>query len=458
MRLASRLLLFFCLVLGLTWSCTQSVTIGSDFLDDESSKLDYMDSFKLVFNTEVTDSVITYSPDVSHQLATYLLGELNDPIFGHSFAGIYTQPQLPAAATDLIGSTLDSVILQLRYDTLGLYGDLTSKIKLEVFQLRETPDYSQDYFSNSQFDYDPNPLGSLEFVPHPKDSITVTYDGDTIKSAPHIRIPLDTMRFRMMNDYAKLDTSVYQNQQEFQDYFHGLYIKISGVDGNPANTMLGISILNSLSGLTFYYDTPIAEDHSFKFIFNVYRVNTVNMQHDYSGTPVETALDTTPDNDYWYIQGMSGVTSSLKIEGLENIPNAVINQAVLEFYASFPPGDIEAFYPPPPYIVTQEKSDSTFEYDSDVRIALAIAQGNHLNSIFNLVFGGKRSDPIPGPPTVYKYEVKVTNKIKEILEGNKENVLYFNPFSKADYPHRAVLFGPNNPTYAPRLRVYYTLL
>jgi len=456
MRLATRLLLFFCLVLGLTWSCTQSVTIGSDFLDDEKSQLAFTDDFKLIFNTEVTDSVITYSPDVSNQLATYLLGQLNDPIFGHTFAGIYTQPFLPAAATDLIGSKLDSVILQLRYDTLGLYGDLTAPITLEVYQLRETPDNTKDYFSNSSFDYYPDPIGRIEnFIPHPKDSITVTYNGDTIRSAPHIRIPLDTMIFSEMNKYAYTDTSVYENQQEFQDYFHGLYIKVSGAN---VNTMLGISILNSLSGLTFYYDTPVEEDHIFKFIFNVYRVNTVNMHHDWRGTPVETALDPSPDNNYWYIQGMSGVTSSLKIEGLENIPNAVINQAVLEFYASFPPGDDEVLYPPPLYIVTQEKTDSTFENDSDVRIALAIAQGNHLNSIFNLVFGGKRSDPIPGPPTVYKYEVKVTNKIKEILEGNKENVLYFNPFSKADYPHRAVLYGPNNPIYAPRLRVYYTLL
>jgi len=451
MRLVTRLLFFLSLLLGLTWSCTQAVTIGSDFLDDQKSDLQFLDNFTMNFYTQKTDSIITYSPNVSYQLATYLLGNLNDPLFGHSTASIYTQPQLPTSALDLKGSTLDSVILQLRYDTLGLYGDLTTPVTLEVYQLNETPDSSKNYYSNQHFDYNPNKLGSVTFIPHPKDSIVVTYNGDTIKSAPHIRISLDTARF---GDLTKQDSSVFKSQSEFQRYFHGLYIKMTGTD----NTMLGIALLNSLSGLVFYYDTPIEEDHIFKLIFNTFRVNMVNFNHDYRGSPVGTALDPSSDNTYWYVQGMSGVKSYVTIDGLEQIPNAVINQAVLEFYASFPPGDDEVLYPPPPYLITQDQTDSTLNYGTDIRIALAIANGNHFNSIFDLVFGGKRGDPIPGPPTVYKYEMKVTNKIKEILAGTTENIIYFNPFSKADYPNRAVLYGPNNPKYAPRLKVTYTVL
>jgi hypothetical protein len=279
----------------------------------------------------------------------------------------------------------------------------------------------------------------------------VAYNGDTIKSAPHIRISLDTSRF---SDLTKQDSLVYTSQSEFQRYFHGIYIKMSGTD----NTMLGFALLNSLSGLVFYYDSPIQEDRIFKLIFNTFRVNMVNFNHDYRGSPVGTALDPSSDNTYWYVQGMSGVKSYVTIDGLDQIPNAVINQAVLEFYASFPPGDDEVLYPPCKYLITQEQTDSTLNYDTDVRIALSAAQGNHFNSIYDLVFGGKRSDPIPGPPTVYKYEMKVTNKIKEIVAGNKENIIYFNPFSKADYPNRAVLYGPNNPIYAPRLKVTYTVL
>src|SRR5678809_242960 len=122
MRLVARLLFFLCLLLGLMWSCTQAVTIGSDFLDDQKSDLQFLDNFTMNFYTQKTDSIITYSPNVSYQLATYLVGNLNDPIFGHSSASIYTQPQLPTSALDLKNSFLDSVILQLRYDTLGLYG------------------------------------------------------------------------------------------------------------------------------------------------------------------------------------------------------------------------------------------------------------------------------------------------------------------------------------------------
>jgi hypothetical protein len=35
------------LAVGLTWSCTQAVTIGSDFLDDQQDDLVFADSFAL---------------------------------------------------------------------------------------------------------------------------------------------------------------------------------------------------------------------------------------------------------------------------------------------------------------------------------------------------------------------------------------------------------------------------
>jgi len=208
--------------------------------------------------------------------------------------------------------------------------------------------------------------------------------------------------------------------------------------------------------MVFYYDTPVEENHIFKLVFTSARVNCTHMQHDYRGSAVGNILTPEPEAKYWYIQGMTGVRTKMKIEGLELIPDAVINQAVLEVYATIPEGDDDVLYPPCPYIVTQELTDDTLNYDMDVRVALAVAQGNHLNGVYNLLFGGKRGERIPGPPVIYKYEMKLTNKVKEILEENKENILYFNPFSKSDFPHRAVLFGPNDPIYAPKLRVYYT--
>ena len=451
MRIASRLFFFLCLLVGLTWSCTQAVTIGSDFLDDQQDDLVYSDAFTLTFNTEKTDSVITYSPNVSYQLITYLLGNIQEEIFGLATSEIYTQPQLPIQGTDLIGSFLDSVVLQLRYDTLGSYGDLTAPVTLEVYQLDSTPDYTQNYYSDVQFPYKPELLGSVTFTPHPKDSLIVINGEDTVTSAPHIRIPLN-VNATVFHDLLEQDTVVFTTQDSFQNFFHGIYIRMTGSN----NTMLGINLLNSLSGMVFYYDTPLEENHIFKLVFTSAKVNCTHMQHDYTGSMVEPTLAPEPEGNYWYIQGMTGVRTKMKIEGLDLLPTAVINQAVLEVYATIPEGDDEVLYPPCPYIVTQEQMDSTLNYDMDVRVALAVAQGNHLNGIYNILFGGKRGDRIPGPPVVYKYEMKLTNKVKEILEGNKENILYFNPFSKSDFPHRAVLFGPNDPIYAPKLRVYYT--
>ena len=134
----------------------------------------------------------------------------------------------------------------------------------------------------------------------------------------------------------------------------------------------------------------------------------------------------------------------------------MINEAELEVYVTFTDGDNEGLYSPPEYIVAQEKTDTSLIYSIDARIALNVSSGNHYAEAYSLLFGGDVGEREAGPPVVYRYNMKVTNQVKDIVRGKSENIIYFNPFSKADFPHRAVLFGPNHPTYAPRLRVYYT--
>src|SRR5688572_12654650 len=110
-------------------SCTKPVLIGSDFLDDEKANLDFVENFDLEFFTEETDSVIVHAGNnITLQLITYLLGNIDEDVFGKYSAEIYAQPVLPTLATALKDATLDSVVLQLRYDTLGNYGVLSEEV------------------------------------------------------------------------------------------------------------------------------------------------------------------------------------------------------------------------------------------------------------------------------------------------------------------------------------------
>jgi hypothetical protein len=384
-------------------------------------------------------------------LVTYLCGSVQDPIFGRYTAEIYAQPLLPGIASSLIGSTLDSVVLSLRYDTLGTYGSILDPLTIEVYRMAENPAFNQEYYSNHQFMTNPDLLGSLTFIPKPKDSVTVYRPNDTLRLAPHIRIPLDLTK---MGDLLLQDTSVFENQDSFLNYFNGLYIKIT--DAN--NTMLGFNLLSAVTGLSYYYDKGTSNDLEFKFVITSGSVKTVHMVHDYTGSPVAAALAPEPEAELTYIQGMSGVTSYMRVEGLDAIGSAIINQAQFEFYATFPDGDMGELYPPCQYIITQEKTDTSLVNSEDVAIALALTGSSSTTESFNAIFGGRRGTPDPGPPVVYRYNMNVTNQIKDIIAGNQQNIIYFNPFAKGNIPNRAVIFGPNHPTYAPRLRISYTAL
>lgn len=449
MNMYSRLLFIPAFFLLIIFSCSKPVLIGSEFLQDEKAQLNFVDYFGLTFFTEPTDSVIVHSNNTSRQLVTYLCGEVQDPVFGRYTADMYVQPLLPGVATQLMGSTFDSVVLQIRYDTLGTYGSIAEPITLEVYQMTENPPFVAEYYSNQRFSTSPDLLGSLTFIPKPKDNVIVYRPTDTLTLAPCVRIPLDVAK---MSDLLLQDASVFSNQDSFLNYFNGLYIKMTGA----GNTMLGFSLVNSVTSLIYYYDKDPVFDQEFKFVVTSGSVKTVHMEHDYTGSMVETALTSDPELDYLYIQGLSGVRTKMRLEGLDTLGDAIINQAQFEFYCSFPDGDMPELYPPCLYAITQEKQDTAIVNSQDVSTALTLTGSSSTTESFNFIYGGKLTEIEVGPPAVYRYNMNVTLQIKSIYSGDQENIIYFNPFAKGNLPNRSVIYGPDHPTYAPRLRIAFT--
>jgi hypothetical protein len=193
-------------------------------------------------------------------------------------------------------------------------------------------------------------------------------------------------------------------------------------------------------------------------VFTTGSIKTVFMEHNYAGSFLEPSLSADPENDYWFVQGMAGVTTRMNIGGLDAIGDAIINQAELEVYGTYPPGDVHYLYPPIPFLITQEKTDSNFVNSNDVNVALARVNGNVQNEIYEILYGGVLEVITPGPEGIFKYKMKVTSQVKDIFQEKNENSMYLNPFEKANVPHRSVLFGPANTNYAPRLRIYYTAI
>ncbi len=452
MTLYGRTIFMLSVAILIAASCTKPVLIGSDFLDDEKASLNFQDTFDLSFYTEEIDSVVVHGgTNASLQIDNYLLGEVHDPIFGTYKSQIFAQPILSTVALELRNSTLDSVILTLKYDTLGNYGSLTDPVTVEVYRMLENPEFNNKYYSDDEFLTDESQvLGSLTFVPRPKDSVTVI-GTDTLVLAPHIRVPLSTAQ---LADIVSQDSSVFSNQDSFLNYFKGINIRMTGA----TNTMIGINLLNSLSGITFYYDKGTALDRQFKFVFTTGSVKTVYLEHDYTGSIAGAALSPEPETDYWFVQGLSGLTTRMTINDLSKIGPAIINQAELDVYCTFPDGDEPTLYPPIPFLVTQERNDTGFVNSVDVAVALARTSGVISSTAYKTLYGGALEKVSTGPPVIYRYSMKVTAQVKDIFQGNKENIIYFNPFDKVNVPNRSVMIGPGHPVYAPRLRVYYTAL
>ena len=223
--------------------------------------------------------------------------------------------------------------------------------------------------------------------------------------------------------------------------------------------MLGFNLVNTVSGLDFFYTkTTDTLKHEFRFPFTAGSVKTVHMEHDYTGTIVNAALTPDAENQYWFVQGLSGVTTTMKVDGLDELGNVIINEADLEVYCTFPDGDIPDLFPPCNFLVTQTTTDTSINNSVDVNSALFRSSGDVRSITYKTLFGGVLEQVDPGPPAIYKYSMKITSQIKDIFKGKKENIIYFNPIEKGNMPCRSVMIGPGDPFYAPRLKIYYTAI
>ena len=71
-----------------------------------------------------------------------------------------------------------------------------------------------------------------------------------------------------------------------------------------------------------------------------------------------------------------------------------------------------SLYPLPPYVITQEKTDTSLINSEDVAIALALTGSSSTTESFNAIFGGKVDSLDSGPPVVYRYKMNVTNQFR----------------------------------------------
>ena len=141
------------LIIFILGSCAKDPGQIGYVIQPEDSKLNvaFDDSTSIYAYSRLSDSVQT-----SH-MSLSALGSLNDPVFGNTIAGFYTQFVLSAPAHNFgEGKTLDSLVLQLKY--ANSYGDTNAMIYAHTYEMMEGISRDSIYYSTLQL-----PIGTTDY-------------------------------------------------------------------------------------------------------------------------------------------------------------------------------------------------------------------------------------------------------------------------------------------------------
>lgn len=333
--IARTLIAFIIATLALA-SCKKSPdTIGNNLISDS----DYFEIYK-------TDTVevlcYSYLDSVSTgNVPNALLGSMNDPVFGASEAGFYTQFR-PSVAGQSFGSSpvLDSLVLQL--SIANYYGDTTGIQTVHAFVLSDSLSTLSSYYNTSQVaTFSVDHANGYQFQPRPNTKMHV-YGTDTVRQAV-IRIPLSN---ELGNYLMSLDTTAYSRPDLFKDYFKGLHLYCDPVSYNGAISSIELTN-NTFTLLQLYYHAAATPEKLMRYDFYTTSLDVYfnSISHDYamgSQEFVDQVLDgqTELGKQQIYLQSMGGVKSRILIPNLSHWTDSlvgcrmIINEAKLIFPAS----------------------------------------------------------------------------------------------------------------------------
>ena len=323
-RLFVNRILIFATLTVLALSCKKEPDLlGLDLIpQDELLSHEYTDTTTVIAYTVKEDTLRT------DELATSLLGTVNDPVYGVTTASIYSQFRMPALNISFGSNPVaDSIILTIPYK--GIYGDTLATQSIKVYELDDTLNMVNPYYHFSTIPVKPVPIGEATFVPDTRTTDTV----NGVAILPHMRIQL-TQEFA--NRLITADSTTLATNTNFLKEFKGIYLTsdASPTVGNGAIMYLDPG--NSQAKISLHFHNS-ADTSKIDFVFgsNTARFNNYN-HYDYEGAdPLliqQFGGDTLAGNEKLFLQSMGGAKIKLRFPHIDklaeqNIP--AIHEAVL---------------------------------------------------------------------------------------------------------------------------------
>jgi hypothetical protein len=326
--------------------CNESSTIGGDLVIEEDFALGFTDTLSVKAKTVRSAPIPTYYT-INFLFNTFMVGELDDPIFGKSKSTLYLDMQL-AGFPNFSGGELDSMVLILGLNENGFYGDSTSLFDLEVWELSERLDNQDTIYSDKSFQRLDGPLqmpiaSAYSLFVNKIDSTRITsyITDEEISLSPQIRMRInDRWALGLFND-----SIANQDNDELIERVNGF--QITAIPDN-GNSMIGLDLqeFSQVSGVDVYYVNSLGSKNVYRYIFSERR-----HQHFESMTQnaeVDNYLDKDiSDGGPLFVQGMAGVVTEIDLSSVKQLDAELLNLAELEvfLYDDFSENDT-TLYPP----------------------------------------------------------------------------------------------------------------
>ncbi len=439
--------LWVIVIVSLTsYSCNDTTFIGSDLLDDQAIGLDFTDTITL--KTSTISGVPINTNDISAE--TYIVGDLEDPIFGTSTSDLY----FSILALDLTNpwnftnDDLDSIVLTIAVDTFGVYGKNPDKYTLELFEGVETLP-SDTILSDQTFTILPDPISVFNKTIDISDSINVYVpDIDTTMNFEyHIRMILnDAFSNKLFNELKSID-----DNEELTSFLPSLYLSATSEDASLLGLSVGLTerIGDFNQVLVYTTDRETNQRKQYDFRFEINRAS--NFVNDYSGSLVENSIDNPDaDDEFFYVQGMAGVRGVVDISAVDNFrKDVLINKVELELTIAEDAAFMTDCFLPIQSFQMYYDSEDGFMQITDFRNALGFGGG---------LFGGIiEEEVLTTGETVKRVKMNITNHVKEFLDDTTiGGEIIISSFSEAQTPNRTVFYGAGHSRFAPKLNISFT--
>jgi Domain of unknown function (DUF4270) len=432
----------------LVLACTKQTPFGGDLLDDQLADYNFTDTISMRVSVSREDSALITS---DRSTADYLLcGELNDPLFGKSSAEIYTLLQTSNSALNFQNPRFryDSIVMFIRINGDGIYGDTLQEQTLRIHRLAEAINTSDkvNYYSNSTIPTGEQ-IAEFKFMPRPskKDSLV-----STTARGSYVRIKLPDTFGQELFGY---DSLTYVTDSTFEMKLRGLKISSSSAGASPG-AMLGLDLNDTdFSFMNLYF----TRDDSVKAIFKYQFLNArkfVSFKHDYAGSPVENSIDK-PVSELAYAQGMGGLRFKVEFPWASNYENIAVNKAELVMTVAEQPGDNSLLFPTEQFLVLQKQNDTTFTVINDIIESVGASGSQGYGR-----FGGYPIKKTVNGQAVIEYRFTLTQHFQDIIDdngGNKDDKsVWFTVTPQIRTVNRSVFFGPKSTQFPMKLEMKYT--